>query len=107
MSFRIVSPLWGRKASFGNAGNNEAAIGVAAQHHLTQPLRLHQVDDIGDMRGEVDAGLQQMRALAEAGQGMAVVTQAIGDPPPAPAAVPRAVHQHKSVSHYPPARARR
>ena len=64
------------------------------------------------MRGEVDAGLQQMRALAEAGQGrgensMAVVTQAIGDPPPAPAAVPRAVHQHKSVSHYPPARARR
>src|SRR5689334_25362407 len=59
------------------------------------------------MSGEVDAGLQQMRAFAEAGQGrgengMAVAAEAIGDPPPAPAAVPCAVHQHKSVSHSSP-----
>jgi hypothetical protein len=56
------------------------------------------------MSGEVNARPQQMRALAQPGQRrrenrVAIEAKPIGDAPPAPAAMPGAVHQHKGVGH--------
>jgi hypothetical protein len=43
-----------RRHDFSDAGNNEPAIGVAAEDYLAQPLPLQQIHDIGDMGGEID-----------------------------------------------------
>ena len=53
---------------------------------------------------EVDSGAQQMRALAEPGQRrrenrVAAAAQPVGDPLPAPAAVPGPVNEDESVWH--------
>jgi hypothetical protein len=80
---------------------------VPAEHHVAQPLPFQQVHDIGDMGGEIDTRRQQMRALAQPGQrrrknNVAIAAKPIGDAPPAPAAMPSTVNQHKGVGHQSP-----
>src|SRR5262249_27356298 len=85
------------------AGVEEAAIGMADQHGVAQALPFEDVDDIGDVGGEVHLAVDEMRALAEPGHGrgehlVALLLQEVRDPPPAPAAVPGAVHEHEGLA---------
>ena len=71
---------------------------MADQHHIGQPLVFDDADHVGDVQGEIDAGAQQVRALAEAGErrGEHLVparSQPVDDAPPGPAAMPGAVNE--------------
>jgi hypothetical protein len=84
----------------GNAGDDTAGVGVPGQHDVLQAFVFDQVDDVGDVGVEIDGGRQEMDALAEAGERrgvdlVAALFEPVGHPPPAPAAVPGAVHQHE------------
>ena len=112
-----LSPFSGTKASrntnradvlvhlLGDARDDDAAIGVADQHDVLEPLPFDHVDDVGHVGGEIDLGIEQVRALAQPGHGrrehlVAALLQEIGDAPPAPAAVPGAVHQHEGLRRW-------
>ena len=73
---------------------------MAGQHDVLQALELDHINHVGDVGVQIDSGCQKMDALAEAGERwrkhlVPALLQAIGDPPPAPAAMPGAVHQHE------------
>ena len=87
----------------GGAGHDHAAIAVAAQHDVVQFFPFEQVGDIQDMGVQAGLGRQQMRTVGEAGQRrrkypMAGRLQPACNLPPAPAAVPGAMHQNESSS---------
>jgi len=48
----------------GHPGNHHSAVGMAHQHHLFELLPLQHVRDVGNVRVQPDAGLQQMGTLA-------------------------------------------
>src|SRR5215471_4061415 len=88
----------------GDTRDDEAAVGMAAQDDVAEPLTRHHVDDIFDVGREADPGRQLMRALAEPGQRrrthhMPPGAQPVGDAPPAPTAVPRTVDQDERTGH--------
>ena len=41
---------------FGNAGNDEPAVGMPAQHDVGQSLPLDDIDDVGDVGADIDIG---------------------------------------------------
>src|SRR5438876_385751 len=82
------------------AGDDGAAIGMADQHDVLEALPFDHVDDVGDVGREIDLGIDQVTALAEPGHRrreylVAFLLEQVGDPPPAPPAMPGAVHQHE------------
>ena len=84
----------------GDAGCHHAAIGMAGQHDLAKTFVVHDVDDVGDVRGQVDACRQEMRALALPGQcrrehGVTACSQQRRDLAVAPAARPSAVNENE------------
>src|SRR5262249_8215279 len=77
-------------------------------------LGVDDAEHVGDVQRKIDAGMQQMRTLAEAGQRrreriMTSRAQPVGNPLPAPAAVPRAVDEdegrHFALLVWPPLKA--
>jgi hypothetical protein len=72
---------------------------MADEDDVIEALAVDHADHIVDMRGERDAGADQMRAFAEPGQVgdehiMPRRAQAIGNEPKAPATAPRPVDKH-------------
>src|SRR5215210_1634047 len=70
------------------------------RHHTdaVEVLPFDDINDIGNVGVQIDTGVEQMRALAQPRERgskyfMATPFQEIRHPPPAPAAVPRAVHE--------------
>jgi hypothetical protein len=77
---------------------------VADQDDVVELFRLDVTDDVGHEGIERDVLGQLVLALAESRQGgrgnaMADAAKRVGDGPPAPAAVPGAMHQHVGVGH--------
>src|SRR5262249_27323493 len=84
-----------------------AAIGVTAEHHVPQVFPLNQIDDIVDVCFEVHARRQQVRALANPGQSgskhvMSLGLERLSNTLPAPAPVPRAMHENECSHDSPP-----
>jgi hypothetical protein len=64
---------------------------VADQNNVAQLLPFHLVDNVENVRVEIDGGRQQMRALGEAGQrGRKYFVAAAGEQPSNPAPAPSA-----------------
>ncbi len=88
------------RRAVGDAGDDHPAIGMADQDRIAQILPEQQVDDIVDMRIEIDAVMDLVGMLAHSGQ-----RRRIDDVPPgleqprhwlvAPTAMPAAVDQNK------------
>ena len=90
-----------------NAGNHHAAIGVADYHHVFQLLPFQFIDDVEDMGVEIDRRRQKMRAFAKSRERrrediMSRMGEQPHHPPPAPGAVPGAVHENESGDALPP-----
>ena len=80
------------------AADHGAAKRMADENYVAQVLHLEGRDDVFDMGRKPDIRGNQVSAVPEAGQGrrehtMARRPQALGDSFPAPAAMPRAMHQ--------------
>ena len=80
-------------------GDHHAAVAVTDEDHVAQIVVVHDGDDVVDVGVEVDAGVQHVRAFAEAGQRRCVhvvprVAQQPGDALVAPAAVRAAVDEN-------------
>src|SRR5580704_6657962 len=78
------------------------SIGMGDQANIRQILPSDHVDDVGNVGIEIDAAADQMRAFAEAGERrrknlVPAPDEQIRHAPPAPTAVPGAVHEHKSL----------
>src|SRR5262249_2498011 len=75
---------------------------MADQHEVPQLLVFDHTEDVGDVQGEIDAGTQQVRALAEAGQrrgehDVSTCPQPVDDAAPGPAAMPGAVDKDEGL----------
>ena len=95
---RYTRPADAIGGAIADAGDHHAAVAVSDHEHVAEALEREHVDDVGDVRVEVDVGMEQVRALTEAGEGrgvdvVAVVAQTSSNALVAPAAVPTAVHQ--------------
>src|SRR5262249_49125419 len=87
---------------FGHARNDEAAIGMADEHDAVEAFPLDDVDDISDVGRKVHLAVDEVRALAQTRHRrrehlVPALLQKIGHAPPAPAAVPGAVHEHEGL----------
>ncbi len=76
----------------GDARDHHPAVAVAGEDRVAEVLVVEHVDDVGDVRVEVDVGAQQVGPLTQAGQRRAVNLVALppqdpGDLLVAPAAV--------------------
>src|SRR5215813_11132732 len=76
------------------------AIGMDDQTNVVEVFPFDHVDDVGDVSDEDDILAHEVRALADAGESwrehlVAALLRKIGHAPPAPAAVPGAVHEHE------------
>ncbi len=85
---------------FRDPGHHHPAVRVADKHHILQLLPFHLVDDIRDVRGEIDVGTEQMRTLGNPGQCRGVYVMVLcgeqrRDTSPAPRSVPGAVHENE------------
>jgi hypothetical protein len=92
----LADPVGGQ---VGGAGDDHAAVAVAHEDHVVQPLVVQDGGDIAGVEVEVDGRADEVRPLAEAGQRRRVHLVAGGPQEPghalvAPAAVPPAVHQY-------------
>src|SRR5262245_19294895 len=72
------------------------------QTNVVEVFPSDHVDDVGDVSVEDDILAHEVRALADAGESrrehlVLVLLQKIGHAPPAPAAVPGAVHEHEGL----------
>jgi hypothetical protein len=54
-----------------NAGHHHAAVGMADEHQLLDPLVVDDFGDIADVEAEIDGGIEQVRPVAEPGEGRA------------------------------------
>ena len=84
------------------AGARPPAVGVHDQADVLEVLPFEHVDEVGDVGVEIDVLAHEVRALADAGERrrehlVALLFQQVRHAPPAPAAVPRAVHQHECL----------
>jgi hypothetical protein len=75
---------------------------VHDQADVLEVLPFEHVDEVGDVGVEIDVLAHEVRALADASERrredlVALLFQEVGDAPPAPAAMPRAVHQHEGL----------
>jgi hypothetical protein len=73
---------------------------MAAQHHVRQTFPFDEIDYVADVCGKADAGAEQVRALAQAGErrrehGVTMAAQHIGGANPAPGAV----HEDEGFAH--------
>ena len=71
---------------------------MADQHDVVEALIFDDAEHVGDVQREIDARVQLVRALAEAGEGgrkdtMSARAQPVGDAAPVPAAAPGAVDE--------------
>src|SRR5262249_58710088 len=78
------------------------AIGMDDQTNVVEVFPFDHVDDVGDVSVEDDILAHEVRALADAGESrrkhlVPALLHKIGHAPPAPAAVPRAVHEHEGL----------
>src|SRR6185312_17487926 len=92
----------------GHAAHDHAAIGMADQNDLAEILIVDNAEHVLDMRVEVDAAIDQMLALADAGQGRAQhivprLAQPLLDRFPDNASRPRAMNQYEGRHHALPA----
>ena len=97
---------YGGRYFFSDAGNDETAVGVPAQHDVGQPLPFHHIDDVGDVGGDIDLRTEKMRAFAESGKRrredlVAAAAKPIGNAWPAPTAMPSAMNQDERMGHEP------
>jgi hypothetical protein len=86
------------RRALGDTGDHHAAVGVATEDNVGQVLALKHTANVSDVRVKIDVSTHQVRPLTQARQGgrvdlMARQAQQRRDPPPAPAAVPRAVDE--------------
>jgi hypothetical protein len=89
-----------RQQAIGGAGDHQPAVAVADQDHLVELFALHQVDDVGQVRVERDAAIEQVRPFAHAGErdGVRAVAgraQHRQHTRPTPGPVPGAVDEHE------------
>jgi hypothetical protein len=75
---------------------------VHDQADVPEVLPFEHVDEIGDVGVEIDILAQEVRAFADAGERrrehlVPLLFQEVRDAPPAPAAVPGAVHEHEGL----------
>src|SRR5262249_28799867 len=78
------------------------AVGMDDQTNVVEVFPFDHVDDVGDVSVEDDILAHEVRALADAGESrrehlVPALLQKIGHAPPAPAAVPGAVHEHEGL----------
>src|SRR6516225_11316007 len=71
--------------------------------HVLEVLPFDDIDNVGDVRVEIDILAHEVRALADASQRrrehlVALLLEQVRHPPPAPAAMPCAVHEHESLA---------
>lgn len=71
---------------------------MADQHEIPQLLVFDHAEHIGDVQREIDAGAQQMRAVAETSErrgecAMSARAEPVDDAPPGPSAMPRPVNE--------------
>ena len=62
----LAKALDARARLVGDAGRDHAAIGMAQQNDVLQVLELQNVQNVLDVRRQVDVGPRQMGALAKA-----------------------------------------
>jgi hypothetical protein len=75
----------------GDTRDNATRIGMADQDDVLQVLEIDHINDVGDVRVQIDTGGEKMNALAQACERRRIdlvpaPLQAIRHPPPAPAA---------------------
>ena len=58
---------------FSDARNDHAAIGMAHEDDLIEIFPLDLVDDVVDVGGEIDIGVEEVRTLTQTGQGICLM----------------------------------
>ena len=84
----------------GDPAHHHAGVAVPDEHEVLEPLRIDEADDIRHVRAEADARGQQVRPVADTGEGrtedaVALAAQLCRHPGPAPSAMPGPVKQNE------------
>ena len=86
----------------GHAGDNHAAVAVTDEHHVVQVFPENDVDDVLNVRAEVNVRAGEIEMFAQAGErwainGVAVSGEQFAHMFPIPTAAPRAMHDDIGV----------